>query len=194
MFSPHGKTTIAILRASRNTSVIAYSPDGRTLATASPNGIIETWDVANMNRTANIFTYSSINSMAFDRNGDVVALGCDDGTVQLWNLPAQQKISSLPDHRVHAAVESVAYSPNGKLSASGSDDHTVRLWNTADNSLVAVLRGHTKGVRSIAFNPDGTTLASGSSDGTIRLWKTPRRPREPRPARRTSPQRGAADT
>lgn len=151
-------------------SSVGFSPDGRTLVTGSTGDNIETWDVPSGSHTAHIFTYSSINSIAFYRGAsDIIALGCDDHTVQLWDLSAGQEIASLPNHP-EKSVESVAWSRNGKTLACGSADHTVRLWNAEDYSPIALLRGHTGSVLTVAFSPDGRTLASGGADNTIRIW------------------------
>jgi WD40 repeat protein len=61
-------------------------------------------------------------------------------------------------------------SKDGKLLVTGSWDKTVRLWNLDTNKEVAVLKGHTEGIRCVALSPDGKTLASASEDQTIKLW------------------------
>uniref|UniRef100_A0AAY4BBV7 U3 small nucleolar RNA-associated protein 13 C-terminal domain-containing protein n=1 Tax=Denticeps clupeoides TaxID=299321 RepID=A0AAY4BBV7_9TELE len=67
-------------------------------------------------------------------------------------------------------VNSLTVSPNDKLLASGSQDRTARLWSLPDLSLLAVFRGHRRGVWSVQFSPADQVLATSSADGTVKIW------------------------
>ncbi|GAB4461277.1 MAG: hypothetical protein Kow0070_18660 [Anaerolineales bacterium] len=111
-----------------------------------------------------------VRSVAFSPDGSLLAAGCEDGSLRLWNVATRQPLGEpLTGHS--RDVNSVAFSPDGTLLASGSWDNTLRLWDVATRQpLGEPLTGHGGDVNSVAFSPDGTLLASGSEDETIRLW------------------------
>jgi WD40 repeat protein len=105
-------------------------------------------------------------SLAFSRDGGLLASGSGDGIVRIRDRRNGQ-CSILEGHT--NSVWTVCFSPNGTLLASGSEDNTIRLWTLSDRSC-RILEGHTHYVLSIAFSPDGSTLASASVDESICLW------------------------
>ena len=111
---------------------------------------------------------ASINSIAFDPGGSLLASGSVDNTIQLWDPAASTLLATLEGHT--ESVLDVVFSPDGSLLASGGGDGTVRLWDPATETLLATREGHTREVLNITFSPDGQLLASGSGDGLILLW------------------------
>jgi WD40 repeat protein len=161
---------------------VAFSPDGKTLATGSDNdkgdGTVRIWDVAAGRQSGGelLLTRSGPNSEAvvvvvFSPNGKTLATVSGDGTVRLWDVATHRPIGKP----ITSLVASVAFSPDGKTLATGSGDGTVRLWDVAtDRQIGAALAGHTGPVSSAAFSPNGKTLVTVSAnfggDGTVRLW------------------------
>jgi WD40 repeat protein len=157
--------------------IVAFSPDGRLLATASLDGTVRLWNVATRQQIRVLSGHTgSVWSLAFNPQGTLLASGGsqDDNTIRLWNVATGQQVGVLNGHT--DGVLSVAFSPDGKTLASGGGDRTVRLWNAATSQPDGEPlkgpngEGHTDGVWIVAFSPDGKTLASGSLDDTIRLW------------------------
>lgn len=154
---------------------LAFSPDGKILASASEDQTIILRDVMTGQPLYPplLEHVAGVNSLAFSPDGKLLASGSSDSVVYLWEVSSGKLLATLKGHM--AGVNCVAFSPDGNYLATGSDDKSVILWSTRGvaNSQVAhyqTLSGHTKFVTSLAFSPDSQTLATGSSDQTIILW------------------------
>jgi WD40 repeat protein len=151
---------------------VAFSPDGRTLATGD-HEMVRLWDVASGRDLRFISTpgdYHSWASVTFSPDGHILASGIGDNiydTIRLWDVASgRERTLSGYSH----GVNSVAFSPDGRILASGCRDKTVKLWDVASGRELRTLSGHSSSVNSVAFSPDGRILASGSQDNTVKLW------------------------
>ncbi|MFE3851866.1 AAA family ATPase [Streptomyces griseorubiginosus] len=159
---------------------LAFSPDGRTMATAYDSRSLQLWDITDPAHPASHGPVAGhrgyINGLAFSPDGRTLASGSADGTIRLWKVTDPVRTTALgPPLTGHAGpVNVLVFSPDGRTLASGGDDDTVRLWDVADPAHAeragAALTGHTEAVVSLTYSRDGTRLASGGNDNTVRLW------------------------
>jgi WD40 repeat protein/GTPase SAR1 family protein len=148
---------------------IAWSPDGRMLASPSADRTIRLWNAETGELRQTLEGHSdNVNNVVWSPDGGVLASGSDDETIRLWDVETGELLRTLGGHSGH--VNNVAWSPDGGMLVSGSDDRTIRLWDAATGKLRHTLIGHSDWIWSVAWSPDGYSLASASDDETIRLW------------------------
>lgn len=166
---------------------VSFSPDGRMMAAAIAEkpatsaapvpGFVRLWRVSGtepvpVGQMWQVDDNSAAKSVSFHPGNNHLAVGTNDGTVQIWDistpeLPAGPVIATGPTK----AIGQLAFSPDGKTLAAGGADFLVHLWSTADprNPVPAgkPVDGAATWVNAVAFSPDGATLAIASSDATV---------------------------
>lgn len=166
---PRGATLYAYRGHSREVYAVAWSPDGKRIASGSRDETVKVWDTTD---GGNPYTYSghtdTVFSVAWSPDGKRIASGSGDKTVQIWNAVDGENVAT---YRGHAdTVQSVAWSPDGKRIASSSRDGTVQVWNAVDGGNAYTYKGHSNWVNTVAWSPDGKRIASGSGDNTVQIW------------------------
>ena len=172
----------------RHTSAVgavAYSADGRLMATASMDRTVRLWSVRDPHHAREIATLvghtGGVNGVAFGHG--VLATVSWDHTVRIWGITDPRRPAepvTLLGHTL--GVNAVAISRDGRTLVSGSSDHTARLWDLSDprHPVPAAdpITAHSDEVIAVAFRADGKLLATASTDRTIRLWDVsdPRHP------------------
>lgn len=148
---------------------VAYSPDGKLIATA---GIDRTVRVFRVNTWEEIARLKGLKNMpysvTFSNDGKYIAAGGKDKRVTIWNVTTQLIAQTFVGHKGY--VGDIDFSPDDKFIVTAGYDKTVKYWNAMSGMLVKTFVGHTKEVTTVEFSPNGEQIASGSADETVVIW------------------------
>jgi WD40 repeat protein/transcriptional regulator with XRE-family HTH domain len=169
--------SLSLLAHTDMVEALAFSPNGRTLASGSIDGTVKLWDLSSNgsgSRGTLLWTGRQRHplSLAFSPDGRLLASIGMEATVRLWDSQSGKNLQTLAHP---SPVHAVAFSPDGSLLASGCADGEIRLWERQKGTSLVfspLISVRTSWVQSLTFAPDGRTLAStGSGDQTVKLWE-----------------------
>ena len=155
-------------------SSVAYSPDGKHIASAALDGTVKIWAGDTGLEVVKLAGHSlAAFAVAYRPDGLQVASvepikpGVD--TIKLWDVASGREVKKVKTPEA-ATGYAVAYSPDGSRIAYGAKDGTVKIWDTATRVETRTFKGHTDLVSAVAYSPDGKRIASASWDNTVRIW------------------------
>jgi eukaryotic-like serine/threonine-protein kinase len=148
---------------------IAFSANGRYLATANLDGTARLWEVqtGKLVRTFKGQNAQALNSIAFSGDSKLLATGSSDSTATIWNIDTGAAFVTLTGHT--SSVNVVVFTADGRFVATGSEDGTARLWQRSDGKLVQTYNQNAP-VVAIGFTPDGQEIFVAGSDGNATAW------------------------
>lgn len=147
---------------------LAFSRDGRFLATSDASGQLTLRDTRDWRLRKQLNHPGGATAVAFDKGGSQLFSAGYDGAVREWDLATGKLARTFEGPK--GTVWTIDISPDGRLLAAAGEDTIIRIWDLAQRSKPKALRGHTRNIWEVRFTPDGRHLASGSFDDTVRLW------------------------
>jgi WD40 repeat protein/mono/diheme cytochrome c family protein len=155
---------------------VAYSPDGKWMATASGDpgqfGAVTLWiaEPAGGGKPVRDLLEStdSVFAVAFSPDSKLLAAAGADRAIRIWEVDSGKQVALIEDHADW--ILDLSFSPDGKRLASASRDKTCKVFDVAKKESLVTFPGHAQTVYCVAFSPDGKLVASGGEDNTIRFW------------------------
>jgi WD40 repeat protein/DNA-binding SARP family transcriptional activator len=148
---------------------VAFSPDGKRLATSSGDQTAKVWDAGT---GAELFTLSGhsaeVIALAFSPDGTRLATGSADGTAKVWDANRGGELFTLDDD--WDWVNEVDFSPDGTRLVTINDNEEIRLWDAETGESLEIPIGQIDVVNEVAFSPDGSRLAASGRNGVIIIW------------------------
>jgi WD40 repeat protein/serine/threonine protein kinase len=154
---PHAKAVICV----------AYSPDGRYLATGCVHGAVTVWDRRTGQQLARPEAHDAhVYRIAFSPDSRYLVTGDRDGRILVWDLDASTLWRRFAEHT--STITQLAFHPDGRHLASASEDGTVRFWDMTSGQVGLTLE-HQEPVRGLAFSAEGQLISAGA-DGWVKVW------------------------
>lgn len=168
--SPIGEVVTTYTQHSDWIAALAWSPDGKYIASASYDKTVQVWEPST-GKLKNLYTHHNsfwignrVHSLSWSPDSSCIVSGGDDKTVRIWKVGIREPLATYYDH--HDSVLAVAWSPDGKYIASASGVTTF-VWDADTRKTLLNFGGFTRPVQALAWSPDSKFLAIGGWNDTI---------------------------
>ena len=167
---PQGKSHFTLKGHTDKVNVLAFTPNGHTLASGSDDGTIRLWDASTGTQILNLRS-GKTHALAFSMDGKTLASISSTFSIQLWDTTTGNQLTTFKGQNGTANV--LVFSTDDKILVSGGRNGTIQLWDIDTGNKLSTLKGHADWIEALVFSPDGKTFASGGHDGAIFLWDVP---------------------
>ncbi|XP_044076665.1 telomerase protein component 1 isoform X2 [Siniperca chuatsi] len=164
----HGCRTTLIDAHTNAITASDITADRKHLATVSLDFMLKVWSSTKGHEVAALPSSSPLNCVTFDPEGHLLAAGCWNGNVIVWNWLQNKTLTSLSGHQ--CSVRSLSFSPSSSILCSGSVSGEVRVWSVPTSTCVGCFQAHFGATEALTFLDEGSMLLSAGSDHTLQLW------------------------
>ena len=154
---------------------MAFSPDGKIIASGSQDKKVQLWDIEKRRKLATLEAHEGwITALAFSADGKILASGDTNKVIKLWDVDTHKERATLLGHK--NTISTLTFAPKGQSQysgclASGSYDGTIRFWDPENGKeLITFASGHTESVKTVAFSEDDLNISVAAHNSTVSLW------------------------
>ncbi|MGE5262757.1 MAG: TIR domain-containing protein [Acidobacteriota bacterium] len=153
-------------------TAVAYSPDGKSVVTASGDHSAKIWDAATGAVVRKLEGHTgAVNSAAYSSDGKYIVTSSRDGIARVWDSQTGAGLATLPSApSAYPYKSSVAFSPDSQYLAAIGKENLARIWQVGTWRQIAELKGHVRELVTIKFSPDSQYVGTTSLDYTARIW------------------------
>ena len=159
---------IATLSGEASISDLAFSPDSKTLYSATATGEITIWDLASLQPVQNLESFGAITALAVSTDGIWLASDNQYANIDIWNLQTGKRLHTLQEH--HWPISALTFNPSRGNLYSAAEDGSLMIWDVEKANLGHQPADFSAPVTSMKVSPDGTHLVGGSTDFTLKVW------------------------
>ena len=158
------------LKINDGATALAFSPDGKQLASADIDGIIKIWEVASDSQILQLSGHTNqVIDLKYSPDGTQIASASLDRTVRIWDADSGQALLMLAGHA--SGIFEIDFSPDGNSVATGSGDNTARIWDITPSGSKEIFTLSGRQFREVHFSPDDTRIVTSSfEDGVVQVW------------------------